>query len=102
MKKFSEIHQGVLNHIFNKLSTLNTIENQIHPHLPVELRGYCRVANFENNILTFALKNSLWATQFKFSIPQLIKSFRTNAGLPALVSISYYIEPEFERLFGST
>jgi len=102
MKKFNEIHQGVLNHIFHKLSILNTVENQIYPYIPGDLRDFCRLANFENNILIFAVKNSLWATKLKFSIPEILENIRTKACLPGVASISYYIEPEFEQLFCGT
>ncbi len=98
MKKFSEIQHGVLNHIFQKLSTLEKLENQITHFLPEELRPFCRIANFENGVLVFAVKNSLWGTKLKFRIPELLQHLR-SAGLPQLASIRYYIEPEFDKLF---
>lgn len=99
MKKVSEIQQGVLNHIFDKLSTIKAIERQVQPFLPPDLAKHCRLANVEDNRLIFAVKNSLWGTQLKFTLPELLGILRTQAGLPALASISYYIDPEFEQLF---
>ena len=100
MKKISDINQGGgLQYIFGKLKVLKDLEKKISPCLPEEIRHYCRVANYENGILKFAVPNSIWGTRLRYNIPELLNVLRNNTDLPKIKSITYYIEPGFDEIF---
>src|ERR1700722_10283484 len=99
MKKISEINTGGLEYILGKLKILKNIEKKIALYLPEETRRFCRLANIDNGVLKFAVPNSVWGTRLRYIFPELLENLRKNTELSHLTSITYYIEPEFDKLF---
>lgn len=99
MKKISDINEGGLQYIFGKLNVLKNLEKKISPHIPEELRNFCRLANYENGVLKFAVPNSIWGTRLRYDSPELLSILRNLTDLPKITAISYYIEPGFDEIF---
>lgn len=102
LKKISEIQTAetaVIKNIFQKANWLKSLQENIAAFLPQELTAHCRVANFEKGILVFAIENAAWAMKFRFITTDLLKRLRTEANLPQVTAVKYYIEPEFLNLF---
>lgn len=99
MKSVNDICSGNLKPIFLKVQQLQQLQRQVASFLPPELQPYCHVANFRDGVLVFALASSAWATTFRYSAPNLLSVLRQKAGLPQLVSIDFYVEPDFVKLF---
>ncbi|MDX2163970.1 MAG: DciA family protein [Gammaproteobacteria bacterium] len=81
------------------MTQLKSLQSKINILIPEELRTHCKVANFENGILVFAVQSSVWAMRFRYVVPELLSQLRKKTVLPELSSIEYYIEPEFLNLF---
>jgi hypothetical protein len=100
MKKISDINKGGgLQYIFGKLEVLKNLEKKISPCLPEDIRRFCRLANYENSVLKFAVPNSVWGTRLRYSLPELLKILTSKSDLPKIKSIEYYIEPGFDEIF---
>lgn len=100
MKSVIDVGNESLNDIFGKLKQLQQLQQKTQPYLPKDLQANARVANYRNGILVFALSSAVWATRFRYAIPELLENFRKKADLYHLSSIQFYIEPAFHDLFG--
>lgn len=71
-----------------------TIQMSLQKLLPEHLQKVCKAAGFQRGILLLNLTNSLFATELRFAIPELISRFRTTGGLPQLIDIHIKVVPE--------
>lgn len=101
MKTLNEISTGSLSGIFLKVEQLKQLQQQVENYLPEELKTHCHVANFREGVLVFAVENAAWTTKLRYMLPTLLGTLRKEAKLHQLISIDYYIEPDFKRLFSS-
>ncbi|QTL39239.1 DUF721 domain-containing protein [Xenorhabdus budapestensis] len=60
--------------------------------LPVQLRPWCRVANYRKQILVLEAGNASWKTRLYYEIPILLSALRCEI-LPSLSSIDIRINP---------
>ena len=61
-------------------------------YLPSDLRNHCRVGSFSNGCLTLITKDSVWASQLRYIIPELRDTLRSKAKLYQLASIKITID----------
>lgn len=71
-----------------------SIQTSLQKLLPEHLQAVCKAAGFQRGILFIGLCNTLYATELRFAIPELISRFRTEGGLPQLVDIQIKTSPE--------
>lgn len=84
--KVMEICQRVV-----QLEELNT---HLHKYLPDPLREQCHVGSFTRGCLVLITNDSVWASQLRYSLPDLRDKLRSGAGLYQLVSIKVAVAME--------
>lgn len=99
MKTLNEISTGSLSGIFLKVEQLKQLQKQVGEYLPEELKAHCHVANFREGVLVLAVASSAWTTKLRYVLPELMSTLRQQAKLHQLISIDYYVEPDFKKLF---
>ena len=67
-----------------KLEELNA---KINNYLPEELRDQCHVGSFNNSCLVLVTTDPVWASQLRYSLPELRDKLRREAGIHQLASI---------------
>src|SRR5690349_21329424 len=68
--------QSALQRIFVKVQQLNQLNNVLLQCLDPQLRHHCIVANVYPDKLVVLAENGAFATQFRFSIPELLTQLR--------------------------
>ncbi|VAY02339.1 hypothetical protein ARADI_0373 [Arsenophonus endosymbiont of Aleurodicus dispersus] len=85
-----------------KLNTLKTIQQRAHALiklnntvislLPLELKAWCKVANYRQHILIIEVTNASRKIRLNYELPRLVSKLR-NTNLPFLSSINLKINP---------
>lgn len=66
---------------------LDAINQLIHQCLPEALRGTCYAGSFSQGCLILVVKDAVWASQLRYSLPELRDTLRRDGGLYQLTSI---------------
>ncbi len=66
---------------------LEELSAKLTHYLPDNLRERCHVGSFTNGCLVLVTQDPVWASQLRYSLPELRDALRTKAGLYQLVSI---------------
>ncbi|WGL97660.1 DciA family protein [Arsenophonus sp. aPb] len=87
------------NHDSNTLQTIQQraqalikLNNTVISLLPVELKAWCRVANYRQHILILEVTNASRKARLSYELPTLLSTLR-NTILPSLSSINIMINP---------
>lgn len=83
----------VLSTLFDKLKQLKQLNQLLAEYLDAKLVTHCQVANLENGSLIVITDNAIWATQFRFQIPDLLPKLRQHPALYHLKNIACKIRP---------
>lgn len=70
------------------------LEKIIAAYLPIEMQSAVTIANFNNGCLILNVKDSVWASQLRFMLPELRDSLRKKNNLYQLSSIKIAINRE--------
>jgi hypothetical protein len=84
----------ILETLIGKLKHLKQIEQLLNGHLDDKLAKHYQIANLENNCLTVITEKAIWATQFRFQIPQLLNQLRQHPEFYQLKHIYCKIQPK--------
>lgn len=79
--------------IFAKLAQLKELNKILSEHLDSKLVNHCQVVNLVDNQLIVITHNAIWATQFRFQIPQLLNQLQQRPELKGLKAIQCKISP---------
>lgn len=66
---------------------LEELSEKIYTYLPEALRDQCHVGSFNNSCLILIVTDPIWATQLRYTIPELRDRLRSEAGIHQLASI---------------
>ncbi|HGJ5858288.1 MAG TPA: DUF721 domain-containing protein [Arsenophonus nasoniae] len=87
------------NHDSNTLQTIQQraqalikLNNTVISLLPIELKAWCRVANYRQHILILEVTNASRKARLSYELPTLLSTLR-NTILPSLSSINIMINP---------
>ncbi|ASQ44952.1 DUF721 domain-containing protein [Legionella clemsonensis] len=72
-----------------ELEGLNTM---IKRYLPPQIANHCKVGSFIKGSLSLTISNAAWATELRYSVPELRDRLRKEAGLHSLTGIKILIE----------
>ncbi|MDP3706335.1 MAG: DUF721 domain-containing protein [Legionellaceae bacterium] len=61
-------------------------------YLPDNLKDHCRVGSFRNGCLTLVTHDPVWASQIRYTLPELRDTLRSEAKLYQLASIKITID----------
>jgi hypothetical protein len=87
-------HQNsLLGGIIKKLQEIKNLQNILDAVLEPKLAAACQVATLENDCLTLITHSALWATRFRFQIPQLLEKLKNTETLQSLKTIHCKIMP---------
>ncbi len=73
---------------------ISSLNEKLQQFLPLTLKGHCQVGNFNKGCLTIITKNTVWATELRYSLPDLRDRFRKDASLHQLATIKITIDQE--------
>ncbi len=76
---------------------LEELNEKIYGYLPETLREHCHVGSFTNSCLVLITNDPVWATQLRFTLPELRDKLRSEAGIHQLAFIKVIVgtEPVF-------
>ncbi len=73
---------------------LEELSNKVTQLLPPNLAAQCQVGSFNKGCLVLTTTNAAWASQLRYTIPELRDKLRKEAGMYQLLSIKInVIEP---------
>ena len=70
---------------------LEELTSKLYRYLPLPLQEHCHVGSFNRGCLVIAASNAEWASQLRYSIPELRDKLRKEAGVYQLSSIKVII-----------
>ncbi|WP_242604045.1 DciA family protein [Legionella jamestowniensis] len=82
-----------------ELEGLNTM---IKNYLPPHLAKHCKVGSFIKGSLSITISNAAFATELRYSVPELRDRLRKEAGLYYLTGIKILIEAPSAQLSSNT
>ncbi|WP_133130390.1 DciA family protein [Legionella yabuuchiae] len=77
--------------ICNHAMKLETVNQIIKSYLPSSMKDYCSVGSFNNGCLKLILTEQIFASELRYSLPNLRDTLRREAGLFQLASIKLEI-----------
>lgn len=81
-----------LGNIQQKAVALLKLNQTVQAMLPVQLRPWCRVANYRRGILVLEVANGSWLMKLRYEQINLLQTLRTEK-IPSLASIDIKINP---------
>ncbi|MDT9587496.1 MAG: DciA family protein [Candidatus Arsenophonus melophagi] len=90
--KANNFAENTLQIIQQRVQFLIKLNNTVIALLPVELKSWCLVANYRQNILIIEVTNASRKTRLNYELPTLLETLR-NSILPSLSSINIMINP---------
>jgi hypothetical protein len=70
---------------------LEELNSKLYGYLPQALQEHCQVGSFNRGCLVIVVTDSVWASQLRYSIPELRDKLRSEAGIYQLSSIKVTI-----------
>jgi hypothetical protein len=83
----------VLDALMLKIKQHTQLQQILAEYLDAKLINHCQVANLDNGCLIILTDSALWATQFRFQIPDLLAKLRQHPQLYHLKHIYCKIRP---------
>lgn len=75
----------------HKLQQLYYLNECLIPFFDPLLQPHIQVADYKETTLYFQISSSVWATKFKYSIPQLLAQIKTIPELRHILQIHYFV-----------
>lgn len=66
---------------------LEELNSKLYGYLPSSLQEHCHVGSFNNGCLVIVASDSVWASQLRYSVPELRDKLRSEGGIYQLSSI---------------
>ncbi len=80
--------------IVAKVAALQKTNQDVERFLDNELRGHCKVANFEQGSLVLVVNSAAWATRLRYLLPQLRTKLRNDAEMYNLRTIKVIVSQD--------
>lgn len=87
MRRINRCLNNQLLEICQRTIQLEELNLKLHHFLPEALREHCHVGSFTKGCLLLSISDAAWASQLRYSLPELRDKLRSEAGLYQLTSI---------------
>lgn len=81
--------------VIKKTALLQQLNHIFHNTLNTELDSHCQIAKQTKEATILIVDNASWATNLRYTIPDIIKTLRTQPEFKNLQKIRYQIKKEF-------
>lgn len=75
---------------------LEELNAKLRTYLPEALQEHCHAGSFNRGCMVIVASNPVWASQLRYSIPELRDKLRKEAGIYQLTSITIAVSQEKE------
>ena len=96
MRRINRCLNPRLVEICQRTRQLEALNSAIKQCLPYALKEHCQVGSFNKGCLIIVVSDPAWASELRYSIPELRDTLRSEAGLYQLSSIKISIKTETE------
>lgn len=93
MRKINRCLNNRLTDICKLTMQLEDLNTKLRHYLPSSLSSYCYVGSFNLGCLVVVVSDPVWASQLRYSVPELREKLRKEAGIYQLTSIKIMIAP---------
>ena len=87
MRRINRCLNTRLIEICKRTVQLEELNSKVFSYLPITLQEHCHVGSFNGGCLVIVANNPVWASQLRYSIPELRDILRIEAGIYQLTSI---------------
>ena len=91
MRRINRCLNTRLIQICQRTVQLEELTSKLNNYLPASLREHCHVGSFNKGCLIIVASNPAWASQLRYSLPELRDKLRIEAGVYQLSSIKVTI-----------
>ena len=91
MRRINRCLNTQLLDICQRTVQLEELNSKLLGYLPQVLQEHCHVGSFNRGCLVIVVSDSVWASQLRYSIPELRDKLRGEAGIYQLSSIKVAI-----------
>ena len=99
VKQFSNIINNSkyeLGYIFDTINLLNSLTYKLRETLDDYISSQCKVASFNNGVLSISLNNANWLTHIRYSTPDLISKLKKIKEFEGIKSIKCFVSIPIE------
>lgn len=87
MRRLAQCLNPRLTEICKRAIQLEELNSKIYTYLPTSLQKHCHVGSFTNGCLVIIVNDAVWASELRYSLPDLRDALRKEAGIYQLSSI---------------
>ena len=87
MRRINRCLNTRLVEICKRTVQLEELNSKLIGYLPPSLQEHCHVGSFNGGCLVIVANNPVWASQLRYSVPELRDKLRKEAGIYQLTSI---------------
>ncbi len=91
MRRINRCLNTRLIQICQRTVQLEELTSKLYNYLPSPLQDHCHVGSFNRGCLVIVASNPAWASQLRYSLPELRDKLRIEAGIYQLSSIKVTI-----------
>lgn len=91
MRRINRCLNTRLIQICQRTVQLEELTSKLYSYLPSPLQDYCHVGSFTRGCLIIIVSDPTWASQLRYSLPELRDKLRREAGIYQLSSIKVMI-----------
>ena len=84
----------LLPNMAQKLTHLQRLNELWQKYIDMQLTKHTRVANWRDGRLIIEIDSASWATDIRYSLPELLRKLKTEKELADLKFIEWYIQPQ--------
>lgn len=101
MRRINHCINNKLQSICQRAMQLEEINNLLQHYLPSDLKEHCYAGSFNRGHLILVATDPTWATQVRYSVPELRDKLRVEAKLYQLTSIAVSVQCNMEKSVSS-
>ena len=91
MRRINRFMNNQLIDICQRTVLLEELNSKLRGYLPTTLQEHCHVGSFNKGCLVIIASDPVWASQLRYSLPELRDKLRSEAGIYQLSSIKVTI-----------
>ena len=91
MRRINRCLNTRLIEICKRTVQLEELNSKLNDYLPSTLKEHCQVGSFNHGCLVLVVNDSVWASELRYSIPELRDKLRKEAGIYQLTSIKVMV-----------
>ena len=91
MRRINRCLNTRLIEICKRTVQLEELNSKLYGFLPNTLQKYCHVGSFNRGCLVIVVNDPVWASELRYSIPELRDKLRKEAGIYQLTSIKLMV-----------